>query len=319
MGEKMTVKIIAELCQNHNGDPNLLWELLEESKNNGATHAKIQNLYSFELTKRTEFENPTSGKFAMNRPFDQEFERLKKLDLSAGNETEFVARCREIDLVPMTTVFTPFGVQRANDAGFRDIKIPSYGCTDIDLILAADQFAENIVISTGATTMLELECVMNRLREKIRNASITLLHCRTEYPNQLSTVQMSRMMWLKRRFQVSVGFSDHSARVNDAGEIIEHRLLPIKVAMLLGGEVVEKHFTILEYDESKDGRISANIGDLREISRFSSLSAKAMFEELKPNTKLVDAIIQAENNNFDPTVEEWYNRRYYKGRVETLT
>lgn len=314
----MTVKIIAELCQNHNGNQDLLWKLMEASKNNGATHAKIQNLYSFELTKRMEFEVQRDDRFSMYRPFDKEFDRLVKLDLNFEVESEFVSRCLALGLIPMTTVFTLYGVQRALEAGFRTIKIPSYGSTDIDLILAAEQFADEIVISTGATTMLEIECVIHHLKTKIENPNLYLLHCRTEYPNVLERVQLSRMLWLRKSFGFPVGFSDHSARVNIDGKLIKNRLLPIKVALWLGAEVIEKHFTVLSHGDSKDGRISANESDLREISRFSILSSEEMHEELKDEMDLVEEIVDINNKNFEPTVEEWFNRRYYKGRVKTL-
>ena len=35
-------KIIAELCQNHNGDKNILEEMVSAAAENGADYAKIQ-------------------------------------------------------------------------------------------------------------------------------------------------------------------------------------------------------------------------------------------------------------------------------------
>ena len=79
-------KIIAEFCQNHQGSIEILEEMIESAKSNGATHAKIQGLYSHEITKRTEFENQNSG---MYRPYKNEVERLRKLDLSFETEKWF--------------------------------------------------------------------------------------------------------------------------------------------------------------------------------------------------------------------------------------
>ena len=39
------IKIIAELCQNHNGDFNILRKMVESVSRAGATHIKIQNIY----------------------------------------------------------------------------------------------------------------------------------------------------------------------------------------------------------------------------------------------------------------------------------
>ena len=50
-------KIIAELCQNHNGDVNFLKDMIWSAADSGATHAKIQTIFSEDLTFRERFEN----------------------------------------------------------------------------------------------------------------------------------------------------------------------------------------------------------------------------------------------------------------------
>ena len=43
----MTMMIlIAELCQNHNGSEDTLWGMLDNAVESGATHVKIQHIYS---------------------------------------------------------------------------------------------------------------------------------------------------------------------------------------------------------------------------------------------------------------------------------
>ena len=49
-------KIIAELCQNHNGDRNILDEMVSAAAENGASYAKIQSMHSSELTHRERFD-----------------------------------------------------------------------------------------------------------------------------------------------------------------------------------------------------------------------------------------------------------------------
>ena len=49
-------KIIAELCQNHNGDISILEEMVHAASENGAHYAKIQSMHSSELTHRTRFD-----------------------------------------------------------------------------------------------------------------------------------------------------------------------------------------------------------------------------------------------------------------------
>ena len=49
-------KIIAELCQNHNGDIKILKEMVHAAAESGADYCKIQSIDSSELTHRKKFD-----------------------------------------------------------------------------------------------------------------------------------------------------------------------------------------------------------------------------------------------------------------------
>ena len=65
------MKFIAELCQNHNGDMNILREMVKQAAESGADIVKIQNIYARHLINWKEFEE--------FRPYEAEYERLKGL------------------------------------------------------------------------------------------------------------------------------------------------------------------------------------------------------------------------------------------------
>ena len=73
--------IIAELCQNHNGSPDILMRMLDEAVESGADYVKIQSIRSRNLTKRTRFEEGVVDEDGVTkcicRPYNQEKERLK--------------------------------------------------------------------------------------------------------------------------------------------------------------------------------------------------------------------------------------------------
>jgi N-acetylneuraminate synthase len=68
----------------------------------------------------------------------------------------------------------------------------------------------------------------HRLREKV-----TLLHCTTEYPAPLDTVNLRAMATMAHAFLLPVGFSDHTVGIS----------IPI-AAVALGAVIIEKHFTV---------------------------------------------------------------------------
>ena len=74
-------KLIAELCQNHNGEISILEEMVAAAAESGADYAKIQSIDSEELSFRERFEGglKEGGKTkVIKRPFKNEYERLKK-------------------------------------------------------------------------------------------------------------------------------------------------------------------------------------------------------------------------------------------------
>jgi len=286
--------------------------MVKLAKRSGASYAKIQALYSKDLVYRAQFENPNISRFEMYRPFQAELARLQKLDLSIEDETSFVKYCFDIGIEPMITVFTKSGVERAFGAGFKKIKIASYNSTDLDLINSVIGFATDLFISTGATTIKEVELLCGFLNNSNSECNVTLLHCKTEYPNILTSVNLNRMIWLNK-FGFRVGFSDHTATFNNDGTRIQLRNLPSKVAIHLGASVLERHFTSLNPNETKDGKISVLEDDLVELKNFSKLNKVQQSDYLMKYSDEVNSILGS--NNYEPSVEEWFNRSYYKGRV----
>jgi sialic acid synthase SpsE len=304
--------VVAELCQNHNGSIDDLLKMASVAHKSGATIAKIQALYSDELAFRTEFENDSPSKFGMYRPYKKELIRLKNLDLSESDEKIFVQHCHTIGIIPMITVFTNNGLRRAVNAGFSHFKIASYDSTNIELIDKCIKIAKKVFISTGATTISEVYSLTKFILENNYSSKISILHCKTEYPNKIDSVNMERLRWLKT-FGFITGFSDHSEAFSINGDKLANRNLAAKVAINFGAQIIEKHFTIMGPSETKDGRISATFEDIEEIVSFSQLSSEKQGEFLSQHYTEVQKIIGSKD--YEPSTEEWWNRRYYQGRV----
>ena len=302
----MAINIIAEFCQNHNGNVRLLDRMIEEAKINGASHAKLQGLYSSELTKRSEFEpgNQTNG--SLLRPYQIEFDRLSKLDLTPDAESKFVQDCINADIVPMITVFTHAGLDRAVNAGFKSFKIASYDCGSRELISRVLPYADELVISTGATLWQEIELTSKLVAaSKKPDTKIAFLHARTIYPTPLENMNISRMMYLKY-FGWEIGLSDHSRPEIDG-------LIASKLAIHLGGTYIERHFTVLDRDETRDGPVSINPEQLRELVDFSNQNPQERYLELSKIVDLSRISFGASQLEIDP--QEVINAKYYRGRV----
>lgn len=306
-------KIIVEICQNHNGDRSVLKEMIHAAKENGADIIKGQIIFSEDLTPRERFDEgheETNGvRKTIKRPYSAERERLASLDLAEDDYRFFVDEVNSVGAIPMMTVFSRNRVglaARLPWKGEKFVKIASYDCASMRLISDVANHFDILIVSTGATFDDEIQKTAAMLKEK--NKKFALLHCVTSYPNTLAMANLNRINWL-RQFAPHVGWSDHTLVARDG-------IKAAKVALMLGADYIERHFTILPADKTKDGPISITPTLLRELSDFAKLpkeEQKAIVVKEIPEWEIMLGHQQREM-----THTEMLNRDYYRGRFASL-
>lgn len=300
------LKLIAEFCQNHNGDFGILRQMIDSAAEGGATHAKIQTIFANDLSFRSEFEDGSEDDNGVTRvikrPYQAEYDRLKTLELSYEQHRIFVEECRAVGMEPLTTAFNLTCIPEIRGLGWRSVKVASYDCGSIPLILAlADNF-EELIISTGATYDQEIEDAARIL--KIKGKNFTFLHCVTIYPTPLDKMHLNRLSYL-REFSASVGLSDHSLTAQDG---VKADL----VAIHLGADAIERHFTILPPDQTRDGKVSITKVQLREMADFAAMDHAAQQAYLAEHVPEQSVMMGQRNRSLSEA--ELLNRAYYRGR-----
>lgn len=297
--------MIAELCQNHNGDVGIIKEMVAAAAEAGADYAKIQTIHSSQLTHRERFDYGLieGGKTkVIRRPYDQEFERLKTLDIDDKAVNVFLEACKDYKIKPMTTIFTRDVIKKTFNQGFRSIKLASFDCISYPLAKEIIDFnPELLIVSTGCSYKKEVE-EMAKIIQKIPNHA--LLHCVSIYPTPLHEANISRIDYLKTLVK-KVGLSDHS-------DYSENKLEILKWSVCKNIDFVERHFTILGKDETKDGKVSLNPYELKEaidICNWQEKEKAEFVEENIFNKELIEG-----NSNRELSEIELLNRDYYQGR-----
>ena len=295
-------KIIAELCQNHNGDVNILKDMIWRAADSGASHVKIQTIFSEDLTLRERFEEGVTSNGvvkSIKRPYLPEFERLSKLDLGFDTHALFIDECSSAGVIPLTTVFNRSRLESIVELGFKEIKIASYDCASFPLINDLKNKFNHIYVSTGATHDSEIETTANILSDQ----NFSFLHCVTIYPTPVDKLNLNRIDYL-RQFTNSVGFSDHTRPS-------QHGIDPDIVALWKGADVIERHFTILDSSQTKDGPVSVNPEQLKNIVDYSKYNHDELFK-LVENIPDYDKMLGSKTHSLSE--EELLNRDYYRGR-----
>lgn len=277
------MRIIAELCQNHNGDRTILEQMIKAAAES-CDIVKIQTILADSLTKREEYED--------YRPYESEYERLKGLELSEEDEKFFIEKCKEYGVKPMTTLFSKKQIDRFNRLGYKKLKISGYAmhAFDYGLGLKDIKFKE-LFFSTSSMTMDEIAKTIWNLNSL--GIKYTMLQCTCIYPTTIDKALLQNISFYKKHFDLdTIGFSDHSNPHEDG-------LIIPKLAIFEGIDVLERHFTILDKDKTRDGKVSITPEMAKELKEFSNLSKIEQYLDL---------------NSFNET--QCFNHDYYRGRFE---
>ena len=224
------------------------------------------------------------------RPYEKEYERLKSLELSIDDEKRFVSICRQNKVEPMTTIFEHRAYKRFNDVGYKLMKISGYSAQKVLPSIKHFNF-EHLYISTSSMTYTEIEWLTKQLKLNLPYRNYTLLNCTCVYPTPLEKLNLQNIEFYRKHFGIkNVGLSDHTNPHED-------NLLSSKLAIYQGIDVLERHFTILGKDETRDGKVSITPDMLSELKRFSMLSPKEQYEEI---------------NELNETQK--FNHHYYRNR-----
>jgi len=112
------------------------------------------------------------------------------------------------------------------------IKIPSAKLTEKDLVKASAESGKPVILSTGMSTVEEIDEAVNIL-EKYSRGDYILLHTNSTYPTPHEDINLRVMDFLKKRYSCLIGYSGH-----------EYDLEPTVIAVALGAKVIERHVTL---------------------------------------------------------------------------
>ena len=130
---------------------------------------------------------------------------------------------------------TPFSISdaKALDPYVQIHKIASYEITHSRLIEFVAKTKKPLILSTGAATYDEIKWAVDYFYEN-GGKQISLMQVTAKYPAPLSTLNLKVIPNLIKRFNISVGLSDHST---------DPIIGPV-AAVALGATIIEKHFTL---------------------------------------------------------------------------
>ena len=208
MGKKSI--IIAELGVNHNGSFSIAKKLVNAAKNSGADIAKFQIFNSPNFISKL----APKAKYQINSFDKSQLEMLKKLELTNVDFKKLSFLCKKKKIEFLASIFDFENFNLIKQLKFKRIKIPSGEINNFLYLEKISRFQLPIIISTGGSSLKEVNQAINFLvKKKIKRSLITLLKCNSEYPTPYSDINLKVMQEFKKIFNVNVGLSDHSVGI----------------------------------------------------------------------------------------------------------
>lgn len=265
IGPGQPVFVIAEAGCNHEGDVSTAKRMVREAARAGADAIKFQTYKAEALATRTA---PKYWTHVPGAPRTQ-FEFFKQLDSFGRREYALLAEeCRRAGILFMSTPWDLASADLLDELGVPAFKIGSADLTHLPLIRHCARTGKPLILSTGASTMDEIETAVEAARG-CGNRQVILLHCILSYPTQARDVNLAMIGELQRRFpDIPVGFSDHT--------IADDHLTIQTASVAMGARVVEKHFTLNKRAAGNDHWHSLEPADLRRMVRNFRLLETAL-------------------------------------------
>lgn len=271
VGDGEPVFIVAEAGVNHNGDVDLGKKLIDVAKYAEADAVKFQAFKAenvvIKYAEKARYQKETTG------PNKSQYNMIKRLELTDEEFRELYNYAKKNNIIFLSSAFDKESVDLLDNLGVPAFKVASGEITNFPLLRYIAEKKKPIILSTGMSTIGEIEEALEVIREK-GVEDIVLLHCVTSYPAKIEDVNLRVIEALRNKFNLPVGFSDHTLGIT----------IPIAAAAL-GAALIEKHFTLDRTLPGPDHRASLEPDELKDMIRAIRDVEKALGDGIKKPTK----------------------------------
>ena len=245
--------IIAEVGVNHEGSFEKARELIALAKEGGADAVKFQTYKAETLASK----NSPAYWDLSKEPTASQYELFQKYDKLGEREYELLAEyCRKVGIDFLSTPFDDRAVDFLSPL-MSCFKVASADITNVPLLRKIAKKGKPILLSTGASTLAEIEMAVAEL-EGAGCESLALLHCILNYPTPYENAHLNMIEGLQKTFpNYLIGYSDHT--------LPDESMLILTAAYLKGARIIEKHFT---YDKTLPGNDHYHAMDVDNLKRF---------------------------------------------------
>ena len=242
--------IIAEMSGNHNQSLERALQIVDAAAMAGAHAIKLQTYTADTITIK--------GAYTIND--ENSLWNGKELyDLYQEAHTPWewhqpiFDRATEKGLVAFSSPFDETAVDFLETLHVPAYKIASFENTHLPLIRKVAQTGKPIIISTGVSSIADIDETVRLLRNE-GCENFILLKCTSTYPATPENTNINTIPHLSKLYNCIVGLSDHTMGIGVS-----------VAAVALGARVIEKHFTLRRADGGVDSTFSLEPEELKAL------------------------------------------------------
>jgi len=236
IGDGQPCFIIAEIGMNHDGSFGQAKAFIEAVGESGADAVKFQTHIAQEETLKT----APAPLYFTAEPRYEYFER------TAFGKKQLIKLKQHAESKGLIFISSPFSIAAIDlleSINISAYKIPSGEVTNIPYLEYLARIGKPIIISSGMSTLDEIETALSVLRE--HNEKIVLMQCTSKYPCPYEEVGLNLIDQFKEKYDLPIGLSDHTLTIYTS-----------IAAVVLGANIIERHFTISKKLYGPDAKYS---------------------------------------------------------------
>lgn len=250
--------IIAEIAQAHDGSLGTAHAYIDALAKTGIHAIKFQTHIA--AAESSIFE-PFRVKFS--KQDETRFDYWKRMEFTLEQWKGLKQHCDDVGLEFMSSPFSNAAVDLLEEVGVSSYKIGSGEVTNFLLLEKIAQTKKPVILSSGMSSFDELDEAVDFLKSK--NVAYSILQCTTSYPTKPEQYGLNVINELKKRYNVLVGISDHSAKIETC-----------IAAAALGAEIFEFHAVFNREQFGPDTTSSLTIDEIKQVSKSIKNIEKAL-------------------------------------------
>ncbi|MBL76928.1 MAG: N-acetylneuraminate synthase [Chloroflexi bacterium] len=221
------VFITAEIGINHNGDVEIVKELVKFAKLYGCDAVKFQKRTVEQAYSKEILDSPRDSPWGNTT-------RDEKIHLEFGKKEydEINEFCSQQDIEWFASSWDVTSQEFLKNYDLKHNKVASAMLTNFELLDVMAQEKKPTFVSTGMSTLDDVKKAVEIFKKY--NCPFELMHTNSSYPMKIEEANLNCINTLKEKFSCNVGYSGHESGAS----------LVCVAAVLLGASSIERHVTL---------------------------------------------------------------------------